>query len=124
MKIKTELEKLTASDIYSLLLFALYKSNEIPEYSSLSQLAYILNREDLLTLCEVFGGTTITIPTIDELEKLLNALLIFQLVDIEKQDYDATLMRFKEKNLHMATIEKDYLKVKELMSMYNFNSGR
>lgn len=124
MKIKTELEKLTASDIYSLLLFALYKSNELPEYSSLSQLAYILNIDELLTLCEVFGGTTITIPTIDELEKLLNALLIFQLVDIEKQDYDSTLMRFKEKNLHMATLEKDYLKVKELMSMYNFNSGR
>ena len=124
MKIKTELDKLTSSDIYSLLLFALYKSNELPEYSSLSQLAYILNKDDLLTLCEVFGGTTITIPTVDELEKLLNALLIFQLVDIEKQDYDATIMRIKEKNTHFATIEKDYLKVKQLMSIYDFNSGR
>ena len=124
MKIKTELDKLTSSDIYSLLLFALYKSNELPEYSSLSQLAYILNKDDLLTLCEVFGGTTITIPTVDELEKLLNALLIFQLVDIEKQNYDATIMRVKEKNIHFATIEKDYLKVKQLMSIYDFNSGR
>ena len=61
MNIKTELDKLTTSDIYSLMLFALYKSNELPEYSTLSQLAYILDKEHLLQLCEVFGGLTINL---------------------------------------------------------------
>ena len=78
MKIKTELENLTKSDIYSLIFFALYKCNESPEYSAISELAYILDKESLLKMCEYYGGLTIRIPTIDELERFLNALLVFQ----------------------------------------------
>ena len=87
MSIKRELDNLTEADIYSLMLFALYKTNELPEYSSLSQLSYILDKDNLLKLCEYFGGTTIRIPTVSELELLLNSLLVYQLVDIEKQNY-------------------------------------
>ena len=67
MKIKTELENLKEKDIYSLMLFALYKAQEIPEYASLSQLAYILDKDNLLKLCEFYGGLTIKIPTVKEL---------------------------------------------------------
>lgn len=124
MNIKTELDKLTTSDIYSLMMFALYKSKELPEYSTLSQLSYLLDKDSLLRLCEVYGGLTIKLPTIDELEKLLNALLIFQLVDIEKNNLQETLLKFKNKNEHIESIESDYLQMKELLSKYNFNSGR
>ena len=85
MKIKTEIENLTEADIYSLTLFALYKAGSIPELSSLSQLAYILDKENLLKLCEYYGGLTIRIPTISEIETFIHALLVFQLRDIEKK---------------------------------------
>lgn len=124
MNIKTELDKLTTSDIYSLMLFALYKSSDLPEYSTLSQLAYILDKDALLSLCEVFGGLSIKIPKIDELERLLNALLIFQLVDIEHNNLEETLMKFKNKNEHLEIIERDYLQMKNLLKDYKFNSGR
>lgn len=124
MKIKTELENLTKSDIYSLILFALYKCNESPEYSALSELAYILDKESLLKMCEYYGGLTIRIPTIDELERFLNALLVFQLVDIENNDLQETLLKLKNKNEHIKFLENDYNLIKQVLSKYNFNSGR
>lgn len=124
MKIKTELENLTKSDIYSLILFALYKCNESPEYSALSELAYILDKESLLKMCEYYGGLTIRIPTIDELERFLNALLVFQLVDIENNDLQETLLKLKNKNEHVKFLENDYNLIKQVLSKYNFNSGR
>ena len=77
MKTTQELNNLKSQDIYSLILFALYKLREIPEYSTLSELAYIVDKENLLKLCEYFGGTTIHIPTIDELESILYSLLLY-----------------------------------------------
>lgn len=124
MKIKTELENLTKSDIYSLILFALYKCNESPEYSAISELAYILDKESLLKMCEYYGGLTIRIPTIDELERFLNALLVFQLVDIENNDLQETLLKVKNKNEHIKFLENDYNLIKQVLSKYNFNSGR
>ena len=124
MNIKTELDKLTQSDVYSLMLFALYKSNNIPEYSGLSELAYILDKESLLKMCEFYGGLTITIPTIEELEKMLNSLLVYQLVDIENQPLEETLLKLKNKNEHLSNLEKDYFRIKELLRDYKFNSGR
>lgn len=124
MNIRTELDKLTTSDIYSLMMFALYKSTELPEYSTLSQLSYLLDKDSLLRLCEVYGGLMIKLPTIAEIEKLLNALLVFQLVDVEKNNLEETLIKFKNKNEHIDTLENDYLQIRQLLSSYDFNSGR
>ena len=77
MKIKEAVATLKETDIYSLMLFAMFKLRDIPEYSSLSELVYILDKDSLLKLCEYFGGTTIKIPTIEELETLLYALTIY-----------------------------------------------
>jgi hypothetical protein len=124
MKIKTELDKLTEADIYSLMLFALYKSNELPEYSSLSQLSYILDKDNLLKLCEYYGGTTIRIPTVKELEELLNALLLFQLVDVENRDYEEVIKDFRAKMGDTNALVGRYCVLKDLLSEYKFNSGR
>lgn len=124
MNISQELNKLTESDIYSLMLFALYKTTELPEYSSLSQLSYILDKANLLKLCEYYGGTTIRIPTITELETLLNSLLVYQLVDIEGKSLETVLDDMRVKNGSNLDIKRNYYVIKELLSKYNFNSGR
>ena len=118
MNIKSELEELTTSDIYSLMLFVLFKSTQIPQYSSLSQLAYILDKDSLLKLCEFYGGLTIQIPTISQLEDLLNGLLIYQLVDIEHKNIDEISDKFDKKDLSA------YSHIKEVLKNYKFNSGR
>lgn len=122
--IREELDKLTTSDIYSLMLFALYKAGDLPEYSSLSQMSYILDKKNLLKLCEFFGGTTIRIPTISELEELLDALLVYQLVDIEGGDMEEVFSTVRAKRGSDLIIRRHYANVKGVLSKYNFVSGR
>ena len=124
MNIRTELEQLKTSDIYSLMLFALYKANDAPEYLALSQLSYLLDKDSLLKLCQFYGGMTITIPTIKQLESLLNALLLYQHIDIEKLDYESAIKLFTDKGVDESLLVKKYAIIKELLKDYTFNSGR
>lgn len=55
-KLQRGLNNLKEQDLYSLSLFCLYKLMGTNEYSSLSELAYILDKDNLLNLCEFFGG--------------------------------------------------------------------
>lgn len=124
MTISTEITNLTKNDIYSLMLFVMYKIKDSNEYSSLSQLSYILDEENLLKLCEYYGGTTIYIPKIEELEDMLNALLLFQKVDIEKQDFTKCLTTLDKKGENTKSIKKNYFVIKEVLKDFSFNSGR
>lgn len=124
LKIRTELENMTTSDIYSLMLFAMYKATELPEYSSLSQLAYILDKDNLLKFCEYFGGLTIKVPTIAELEIFVHALMIYQEVDVEKKDFELCAQRFKTQEFPYTKIIDAYKNIKQLLRDYKFNSGR
>lgn len=118
MNIRTELNKLNEPDIWSMLLFALLKMKDCPEYSSISELAYILDRKGLLKLCEYFGGQTIKLPTIGELEELLYGLLMYQYVDIEKQSLDNVIEQFSA--INRKSLKNTYTTIKTLMSEYTF----
>lgn len=124
MNLKTELNKLSTNDIYSLVLFALYKSKEIPEFSSISELSYLLDKENLLKLCEFYGGQTIKIPTIKEIEDYINALLVYQEVDIEHKDFTQVIRSMKRKNGSTLKIKENYKHIKQLLKDYKFNTGR
>ena len=121
MKIKDELEKLKSVDIYSLMMFALFKIRNIPEYSTLSELVYILDKDNLLKLCEYFGGLTISIPTIDDLESLVYSLLLYQYVDIEHMPYDDAVDIIGHKTSELRKVKSDYLKLKVLLDKYDFS---
>ena len=120
MSIKQELEKLKEPDLWSLMLFVLYKVKEIPEYSSLSELAYILDKKNMLKLCEYFGGTTITLPTIEQLESLVYGLLVYQYVDVEKLQLQDALELVGRNDVDIATVKTNYNKIKQVLSEYNF----
>ena len=124
MNMNTEIEKLSTSDIYSLMLFALYKLKDTKEYSALSQLAYILDKEDLLKLCQFFGGLTITIPMIEQLNEVINALLLFQKVDIEKQDFKIVLGQIRNEIGRTDPLVKTYAILKNILSNYSFNTNK
>ena len=68
MAIKNELDKLKEYDVSSLILFSLYKLIGSPEYEVLSEMAYVLDRKNMIRFIEMFGGMTIRVPTISELE--------------------------------------------------------
>lgn len=123
MKISDELENLKLVDIYSLMMFALFKMQDIPEYSTLSELVYVLDKENLLKLCEYFGGLTLKIPTIDDLESLVFALLVYQKVDIENMPLEDALALANKKSLSVKKIKSDYIKLKEVLNEYNFKKS-
>ena len=118
--IKTELEKLKKRDIYSLMLFALYKLEDIPQFSALSELAYILDKDNLLKLCEYFGGLTIKIPTIEELDSILCSLLLYQYINIDHMDYSSAVELLGKSSSELRKIKSDYLKIVDILKDYSF----
>lgn len=122
MSFKEDLRKLNEVDSYSLILFVLYKLRDIPEYSCISELAYILDKDNLLKLCEYFGGTTITVPKIEELEEVIQSLLIYQYIEIDKMSFEEAVQASGQKTRDIRTIRKNYSKVKEVLERYKFGN--
>lgn len=122
MRIKQNLLTLKDIDIWSLILFALYKIRDIPEYSTLSELAYVLDQENMLKLCEYFGGLTIKIPTIEELENIIYALVLYQYVNIDKIEYEKAINLIGKDSINLRLVKSTYIKICEILSTYNFTS--
>ncbi len=118
--VKNKLSSLKERDVYSLGLFCLYKLIGTPEYSSVSELAYILDKKNLLNLCEYFGGQTITIPTMDELENLIYSLLLYQYVKIENMNYDEAVQLIGHKSKDLRAVKANYRKLLEVLRDYSF----
>ena len=118
--IKNNIETLKETDFYSLILFTLFKMTEKPEYSSISQLAYILDKDNLLNLCAYFGGQTITIPTTYELESLVYGLLLYQKVKVDGMDYDEALALIGHESEELREVKKNYKQICSVMSKYSF----
>ena len=120
MTIRSELDKLKTTDLFSLLLFVLYKIRNIEEYSTISELAYVLDKDNLLNLCEYFGGITIRIPTIDELESIVNSLLVYQYVNIDGYEYKDAVKKIGFDSNQLRQVKKDYNKIVEVLKDYSF----
>lgn len=123
MKVKEELAKLKDVDVYSLMLFAMFKLRDIPEYSSLSELVYILDKKSLLKLCEYFGGLTLKIPTIDELESIIYSLVLYQFVNIDGMDYDEAVKIIGHRANKLRQVKNDYVRICEILDKYDFSRG-
>lgn len=123
MRVKEDLAKLNEVDTYSLILFVLYKLKSVPEYCSISELAYVLDKTNLLRLLEYFGGLTIRIPTVEELEEIVQSLLLYQYVDIDGRSFDEALKLIGKKSNDVRIIKRNYSRIKEVLEQYSFNNG-
>lgn len=122
MRIKQNLLTLRDIDVWYLILFALYKIRDVPEYSAISELAYVLDQESMLKLCEYFGGLTIKIPTIDELENITYALVLYQYVNIDKMEYEKAVNLIGKDSINLRLVKSTYIKICEILETYEFNS--
>lgn len=118
--ISDKVSVLKDTDTYSLMLFVLYKLIGIPEYSALSELAYVLDKENLLNLFEYFGGTTLKIPTLSELETLVYSLLLYEYVNIDHKDYEEACALLNKNSEDLREIKSNYRKICEVLSKYDF----
>lgn len=117
--LKQDLDNLKMSDTFSLILFVLYKIRDVNEYSTISELAYILDKEALLNLCEYFGGISIKIPTIEELESIVNSLLLYQYINIDGCSYEEAIKKIGFDSFQLRRVKKDYNKICKILSEYS-----
>ena len=123
--IKANLNSLHLSDIYSLMLFIIYKLQDIPEYAVLSELCYLLDGSNLTRLLTYFAGKTITFPTEDEMSTMANALLLYQYINIDGDtlvNAQAKLEDVTPKQLDKIT--ELYLRILPIMRQYNIDRGQ
>lgn len=78
-----DLYKLTQPEIYALVCESLYALKDCSKYSTISELAYLLDRESFIKFIKYFGGMTVTIPTLEEFRDTVKLLLLYQAVEID-----------------------------------------
>ena len=123
--IKKDLNNLHLSDIYSLMLFVLFKVQEIPEYALTSELCYLLDGANMTRLLTYFAGKTVTFPTESEMTVVTNALLMYQYINIDGE----TFTNAQNKLGKLTKREKDavtelYVKLLPIMKQYNIDRSQ
>ena len=124
MAIKNELNKLKEYDINSIILFSLYKLIGNPEYEVLSEMSYVLDRKNMIRFIEMFGGMTIRVPTISELETATCGLLLYQLVNVEGKDYATSLNEVRELRPNAKNIQGAYESICNVIQNYTFDTNK
>lgn len=123
-RIVETLEKLNKNDIYSMLLFTLFRLKYDPKYSTLSELCYVLDGDNLPRFLKYYGGLTITIPTLRDLRLLTQGLLLYQYVNIEEEvDFKKALDVVCGDEFTADEIKEVYSKLIEVTNNYTFDRG-
>ena len=78
-QITKNINVLKEQDDLNKILFFIYKLSNDPEYSYLSELIYVLDKKSLINFCTIFGGCTIKVPTLEDLEYYSKTLLVYKL---------------------------------------------
>ena len=123
--IKQNLNTLHLSDIYSLMLFIMYKLQDVPDYAALSELCYLLDGANLTRLLTYFSGKTLQIPTQEEFSNMSKALLLYQYINIDGH----TLVEAQNRLENVTAKQKEqitelYIKILPIMRQYNINRGQ
>lgn len=123
--IKSNLNSLHLSDIYTLMLFAMYKIKEIPDYAVLSELCYLLDGSNLTRLLTYFAGKTVTFPSTDDFTVMSNAMLLYQYVNIDGESLAnaQAKLNIESKKLRDKTTEL-YLQLLPIMKEYNIDRSQ
>ena len=123
--IKKSLNNLHLSDIYSLMLFILFKVQEIPEYAVTSELCYLLDGANMTRLLTYFAGKTITFPTESEMTIVTNALLMYQYINIDGETFTVAQNKLGD----LTKKERDrvtelYVQILPIMKQYNIDRSQ
>lgn len=120
MSIRTDLLNLKEDDMWSVVLFVLFKLGDDPQYSSLSELVYLLPKESVLSLFKYYGGMTIKIPTLEELEDVLLAILLYKNTKIDGEDYQSSAKKLSMNACRQHTVKEIYDTLCKVLQEYEF----
>lgn len=123
--IKKNLNNLHLSDIYSLMLFILFKVQEIPEYAVTSELCYLLDGANMTRLLTYFAGRTVTFPTESEMAIVTHALLMYQYINIDGETFTAAQNKLEKlSKKEKEEVTELYVKLLPIMKQYNIDRSQ
>ena len=123
--IKQNLNSLHLSDIYSLMLFVLFKVQEVPEYAVTSELCYLLDGANMTRLLTYFAGITVTFPTEAEMTTVTNALLLYQYINIDGETFTSAQNKLGDlTNKEKDRITELYVQLLPIMKQYNIDRSQ
>ena len=114
-----DLNKLREDDLVTIILFCLYRMTGDPEYSTIAELAYTLDRNSMYNLCATFGGTTLKIPTLQEYKDLVNVMLVFDYVNSDGLSFEEACSKTGVDPLDDKVINT-YQTMSEILSEYEY----
>lgn len=116
------MSNLRKSDVYSILCSFLYDLHQIPEYTTLSELCYLLDIDSFMNFIKYFSGKTIKVPTKKEFSDAMQVLLLFQYYEIEKRPWKDCLIMCDIPTSKGKLMHNKLDKLKETMQKYNFGN--
>jgi len=84
---------LNKEDTYSMALMLLYLSSDNPDFAVLSELVFILDKDNFLNFIKYFEGQTLKIPTIEQISESLKLLLLYQYYKITNMSWHEALQK-------------------------------
>ena len=122
---KQDLNNLHLSDIYSLMLFVLFKVQEIPEYAVISELCYLLDGANMTRLLTYFAGRTVKFPTESDLAVVTNALLMYQYINLDGDTFVSAQNKLgKLTKKEMDKVTDIYVQLLPIMKQYNIDRSQ
>lgn len=107
-------------DIMPLLLFILYKLKDDPQYTVLSELAFILDNDNFFKFLDYYEGVTIKVPLKSEYQALLPALKLFQYTKRDGMELKEALKLLNKSPSELTAIKETYYKILEITKDYDF----
>lgn len=117
-QITKDLNTLRDDDLITILLYCLYKFTDDPDYATISELAYTLDKDNFYKMCATFGGTTLRIPTLDEYRMLVKVMLIFQYVNADGLSFVEACEKADVQNMDLDEISNLYSLMSEVLDSY------
>lgn len=116
------LSKFKEPDVYAILCGYLFEFKEIPEYSILSELTYLLDSKSFINLIKYFEGQTVRIPTREEFQSAVKVLLLLQYFEIEKRPWKESLQLAGFQTSEGRSAQKKLDKLKATIKNYNYTN--
>lgn len=116
------LSNLSDQDAYAVICSFLHDLSNEPQYSLLSELCYILDKESLKRLLKYFSGRTIKIPTQEEVSDAIQIIMLFQLHEIEHKPWKDALEAVGFTTSEGKKAHNKLNKFREIIEKYNFGN--
>jgi len=119
----TELvSELSKQDVYAVMCSFLYDLRQVPEYSTLSELCYLLDPKSFQNLINYFGGKTFRVPSKEELKDCVQVLRLFQYYEVEHRPWKDAVVLAGFPTSSGKSAKNKLEKLKETMEQYNFGN--